>query len=295
MTSVNGYPVWSATYLPFGQEWNPQATVNHYKFTGKERDSESGLDNFGARFDSSSMGRFMSPDIGALHLGNPQSLNRYAYALNNPMFYIDPDGEDSISAVYHLGSASRTTWIQNRQHLDISAFLVPLRSVDFVNYGKGVGIGQAPYLQTDPDNGVGGCTLGCIYGYSAFSVKTSVDLSFSYDGKGEITSANISVSVDPDASWIGPQGRVERTAIPGGLGFPDTVGVEISPGVLRSLSPQQLQALLTAATTGAKSRTPIYLTIAQAVQDEQQRRAEAERKKAEAKKKCQQDGNKDCA
>lgn len=33
-----------------------------YKFTGKERDSESGLDNFGARYDSSSMGRFMSPD-----------------------------------------------------------------------------------------------------------------------------------------------------------------------------------------------------------------------------------------
>ena len=33
-----------------------------YKFTGKERDSESGLDNFGARYDSSSIGRFMSPD-----------------------------------------------------------------------------------------------------------------------------------------------------------------------------------------------------------------------------------------
>jgi hypothetical protein len=64
-----------------------------------------------------------------------------------------------------------------------------------------------------------------------------------------------------------------------------------------SLSPQQLQALLTAATTGSQSRTPTYLAIAQAVQAEQQRRAEEQRKKdeAERKKKCQADGKKDCA
>jgi RHS repeat-associated protein len=37
-------------------------TTAPYKFTGKERDSESGLDNFGARYNSSAMGRFMSPD-----------------------------------------------------------------------------------------------------------------------------------------------------------------------------------------------------------------------------------------
>ena len=45
-----------------------------YKFTGKERDSESGLDNFGARYNASSMGRFMTPDpkIPSLkHLLNP--------------------------------------------------------------------------------------------------------------------------------------------------------------------------------------------------------------------------------
>jgi RHS repeat-associated protein len=126
-----------------------QQALFAHKFTGKERDSESRLDNFGARYDESNLGRFLSSDIGAFHLDNPQSLNRYAYALNNPLFYVDPDGQDSISAVYHLGYSSRTTWIQDRQHLDISAFLVPLRSVDFVNYGKGVGIGQAPYLQTD--------------------------------------------------------------------------------------------------------------------------------------------------
>ena len=62
-----------------------------YKFTGKERDSESGLDNFGARYDSSSIGRFMSPDWSAnpeavpySQLDNPQSLNLYGYVNNNP-------------------------------------------------------------------------------------------------------------------------------------------------------------------------------------------------------------------
>jgi RHS repeat-associated protein len=94
MTSVNGYPVWSATYLPFGQEWNPQSTTNHYKFTGKERDSESGLDNFGARYFGSSMGRFMSPDPLGGHPEDPQTLNRYIYVRNNPLSLTDPTGLD---------------------------------------------------------------------------------------------------------------------------------------------------------------------------------------------------------
>lgn len=63
-------------------------------FTGKERDQESGLDNFGARYFGSSMGRFMSPDFGSpmpnspdpvpwADFENPQTLNLYAYAPNN--------------------------------------------------------------------------------------------------------------------------------------------------------------------------------------------------------------------
>lgn len=68
-----------------------------HKFTGKERDTESGLDNFGARYDSSSMGRFMSPDplyIEAHRLADPQRLNLYAYARNNPVNFTDPTGLD---------------------------------------------------------------------------------------------------------------------------------------------------------------------------------------------------------
>jgi len=56
------------------------------RYTGKERDSESGNDYFGARYYASSMGRFMSPDfsdaavpIPFANLNDPQTLNLYAY------------------------------------------------------------------------------------------------------------------------------------------------------------------------------------------------------------------------
>ena len=67
--------------------------------TGKERDAESGLDYFGARYYGSSMGRWTSLDWAAKpeavpysSLDNPQSLNLYGYVLNNPLSKADPDG-----------------------------------------------------------------------------------------------------------------------------------------------------------------------------------------------------------
>ena len=83
----------SYDFLPFGEQeigstWAP------FKFTGKEHDVESGLDNFGARYNSSSMGRFMSPDPGNAGVidEDPQTWNAYSYVRNNPLRYADPDG-----------------------------------------------------------------------------------------------------------------------------------------------------------------------------------------------------------
>lgn len=87
-------------YTPFGQVFSG-STNDPYQFTGKERDTESGLDYFGARYMSSGMGRFMSPDWAAkaepvpyAKLDDPQSLNLYAYVGNNPLSRIDADGHD---------------------------------------------------------------------------------------------------------------------------------------------------------------------------------------------------------
>ena len=67
--------------------------------TGKERDTESGNDYFGARYYASTMGRFMSPDWASIptpipyaELANPQTLNLYSYAGNNPLTNRDEDG-----------------------------------------------------------------------------------------------------------------------------------------------------------------------------------------------------------
>jgi RHS repeat-associated protein len=71
------------------------------EFTGKERDSETGLDYFGARYYSGAQGRFTTPDwsdkpqaIPYADLRNPQTLNLYAYVVNNPLNRVDPLGHD---------------------------------------------------------------------------------------------------------------------------------------------------------------------------------------------------------
>ena len=86
-------------FYPFGWE-RPVASSsgNTYKFGGKERDAESGLDNFGARYfgGGNSLGRFLSPDpviITPDRLKDPQQLNLYAYVRNNPLKLVDPTGE----------------------------------------------------------------------------------------------------------------------------------------------------------------------------------------------------------
>jgi len=80
-------------YFPYGGTTSCTGSdPNHYKFTGKERDTESGNDYFGARYYTSNIGRFMSPDPLRGTLADPQTLNMYAYVRNNPTNLTDPTG-----------------------------------------------------------------------------------------------------------------------------------------------------------------------------------------------------------
>jgi RHS repeat-associated protein len=112
-TRVTTSPLGTVTarldYLPFGEqlpatmgargglsEYSLPPVLNQ-RFTGKERDSESGLDYFGARYMSGTQGRFTSVDpvkITPVRVLDPQRLNLYAYVRNNPLKYVDPRGED---------------------------------------------------------------------------------------------------------------------------------------------------------------------------------------------------------
>ena len=93
-------------YLPFGEELvvpiGGRSVAQGYsggdgvrqQFTSKERDTETGLDYFGARYYSSVQGRFtgVDPENAGAFISYPQSWNGYAYSLNNPLRFIDPDG-----------------------------------------------------------------------------------------------------------------------------------------------------------------------------------------------------------
>jgi RHS repeat-associated protein len=68
------------------------------KFTGKERDAETGLDFFGARYLSSAQGRFTSPDLPFADWdpSDPQSWNLFAYVRSNPLSFVDPTGRACV-------------------------------------------------------------------------------------------------------------------------------------------------------------------------------------------------------
>jgi RHS repeat-associated protein len=103
--SLNGSIYDSMDYLPYGEQIAGGTGTTH-KFTGKERDAESGLDDFDARYYSSNLGRFVSADWSATPVpipyadfNDPQSLNLYTYVRNVPTVRTDPNGHDWISAL----------------------------------------------------------------------------------------------------------------------------------------------------------------------------------------------------
>jgi RHS repeat-associated protein len=110
-------------YLPFGEELSAglRSTTPGYansdgerqKFTQKERDNETGLDYFEARYYGSSQGRFTSVDpmmMDRNRMFDPQRINAYSYTRNNPLKLIDPDGADPQDPVKVVVNRKDTTY-----------------------------------------------------------------------------------------------------------------------------------------------------------------------------------------
>jgi RHS repeat-associated protein len=124
VTDANGVKVAEHAYYPFGAELNltPHETPEEaMKFTGHERDIVAGdghtLDYMHARYDNSSLGRFLSVDpVLDLErtLPNPQGWNRYSYVRNNPIGNTDPNGKICIpcAAVGALAAVSYESYRQ---------------------------------------------------------------------------------------------------------------------------------------------------------------------------------------
>jgi RHS repeat-associated protein len=91
MSNTSGGIASQSGHFPFGENWY-ETSANKLKFTSYERDSESGNDYAIFRTHISRFGRFSSADPLAGSISDPQSLNRYAYTLNDPTNLIDPLG-----------------------------------------------------------------------------------------------------------------------------------------------------------------------------------------------------------
>lgn len=98
VTDEEGALLSETVYYPYGAPRHehaatPQPFDPNYRFSDRERDDESGLQYFGARFHLASIGRFMSFDNWAQ---NVDVTGAYAYARNNPLRYVDPHGTDPV-------------------------------------------------------------------------------------------------------------------------------------------------------------------------------------------------------
>jgi RHS repeat-associated protein len=152
--------------LPFGDGMNcsgaSDPSVNH--FTGKPRDVESGLDYFGARYYSSAMGRFTSPDapLADQRAFDPQSWNLYRYASNSPLANVDFDGH--VSLAWERVKAVRIAWREEQALVEktgkgsrnwTEAELAELKTTGRVKgyYGHHINsVSGSPSLAGDPDN-----------------------------------------------------------------------------------------------------------------------------------------------
>ena len=119
MTNMSRDVMWSADYKPFGEEsWISGTLENNEKFVGKEKDKETGLYYFGARYMETKIGRFAIVDparISEVDLINPQRLNRYSYGLNNPYKYMDTTGKWAEDVHSGIGNFKYGTYTWARQ------------------------------------------------------------------------------------------------------------------------------------------------------------------------------------
>ena len=128
--------------------------------TGKERDTESGNDYFLARYYNSAIGRFTTPDWSAkvvpvpyAQMGDPQSLNLYAYVRNNPLIHVDVDGhEDKVAHIVEQvtaaaakanstspGSHGNAALMPDHYNLNLNGWANPTNNVERGRDGGGSG------------------------------------------------------------------------------------------------------------------------------------------------------------
>ena len=95
-----GNTLWTERYTPFGEKLvDPAANADNQGFTGHVEDSQTGLTYMQARYYNAVTGHFPSNDPVGFAEGGVQFFNRYAYAFNNPVNLVDPDGRNPAAPI----------------------------------------------------------------------------------------------------------------------------------------------------------------------------------------------------
>jgi RHS repeat-associated protein len=202
LTDQSGNLAQTCDSLPFGDGESCPTTPTEYLFTGKERDTESGNDYFGARYYASTMGRFLSPDWSAkedpvpyANLDDPQSLNLYAYVRNNPLSRSDPDGHELLSA-------------NLLPHLDVSQFTsvhekLSDEGADFIGRGfenpKNKGFNKKDGLYYQYDDGYGKMTIG--YGHKV-GPKENFSNGLTHDQVVDLFKKDAQAQINAVKKWV---------------------------------------------------------------------------------------------
>ena len=128
ITDSTGAKVQTVTYYPFGgtrtnQSPSTPAIDVPYKYTGKELDS-TGLYYYEARYYDPTLARFISADTIVPNPRDPQDLNRYAYAGNNPLKYTDPTGHFKLGKFFSRAFHGIDKTLQNNSWLRIASWVI---------------------------------------------------------------------------------------------------------------------------------------------------------------------------
>jgi RHS repeat-associated protein len=183
--------------------------LNASRYTGKERDAESGLDYFGARYYASTMGRWMSPDwadkpeaVPYSDLTNPQSLNLYGYVNNNPLSRADADGHDYICLSCLAAAAQQFV-------ADHPRTMQAAKGVGQIVAGA-VGVGIAA---TSEVGSAGTATVGVVFAVQGSAATAVMGVT---NVVGAATKTDVSAAEKPLAAVSNPAGQV-TTAVTGSV------------------------------------------------------------------------------
>jgi len=229
IATSSGVVCYDADLLPYGGEMVvTNNCAQNYKFTGLERDPETGLDHTVNRKYNSSLGRWLTPDPLAGDFTNPQSLNLYAYALDNPVRWTDPLGlcppgtsrvNLADAASKHLNTPYGGPWVQydggEIKSMDCTGLVGLAIQDNFPGYGMrhttipNIKAGAAPFYPDLNGPQVGDIALITVPGHGAYGhvvIVTGTDQGFA-------------------SSFIGSNGYCKDGKCYGGVGsVPSTYG-----------------------------------------------------------------------